>query len=88
MAKDWQKLLETAPTRSYYTKSGSLIPLQEIGKAMAHQKRISGIRFPSNAMQKKGKSGFNLVVFQDLVPNPDFLEIMEGDKVLERWPKW
>jgi len=74
-------------TRSYVTKSGDLIPLQEIGKAVARQKRISAIRFPSNAMRKQGKAGNNLVVFQDIVSAPDFLEIMEGDKVVERWPK-
>lgn len=74
-------------TRSYVTKSGDLIPLQEIGKAVARQKRISAIRFPSNAMRKQGKAGSNLVIFQDIVTAPDFLEIMEGDKVVERWPK-
>jgi RES domain-containing protein len=74
-------------TRSYVTKSGDLIPLQEIGKAVARQKRISAIRFPSNAMRKQGKAGNNLVVFQDIVAAPDFLEIMEGDKVVERWAK-
>lgn len=74
-------------TRSYVTKSGDLIPLQEIGKAVARQKRITAIRFPSNAMRKQGKTGNNLVVFQDIVSAPDFLEIMEGDKVVERWPK-
>jgi RES domain-containing protein len=74
-------------TRSYVTKSGDLIPLQEIGKAVARQKRISAIRFPSNAMRKQGKAGNNLVVFQDIVSAPDFLEIMEGDKVVERWAK-
>lgn len=73
--------------RSYVTKSGALIPLQEIGKAVAHQERITAIRFPSNAMRKQGKEGYNLVIFQDIVETPDFLEIMEGDQVVERWPK-
>lgn len=74
-------------TRSYYTKDGSLIPLQEIGLAVLCQERVLAIRFPSNAMHKKGKAGFNIVVFQDLVAAPAFLEIMDGFKVLERWPK-
>ena len=74
-------------TRTYAPKSGELIPLQEIGKAVSRQTRITAIRFPSNAMQKLKKTGYNLVVFQDLVADPDFLEIMEGNKKVERWPK-
>lgn len=74
-------------TRPYVTKSGTLIPLQEIGKAVVGQKRITAIRFPSNAMQKLKKTGTNLVVFHEVVAAPDFLEIMEGNKVVERWPK-
>jgi hypothetical protein len=38
-------------------------------------------------MLRKGKSGTNLVVFQDIVAAPDFLEIMEGDKAVEWWPQ-
>ncbi|NBB78915.1 MAG: RES domain-containing protein [Verrucomicrobia bacterium] len=74
-------------TRSYAPKSGDLIPLQEIGKAVSRQSNIAAIRFPSNAMQKAGRVGYNLVVFQDLVSGSDFLEIMDGSKPLERWPK-
>lgn len=74
-------------TRSYVTKSGNLIPLQEIGRAVSRQRRITAIRFPSNAMLRQKKIGFNIVVFQDLVTAPDSLEIMEVDIVLERWPK-
>lgn len=80
-------LKDTDFTRSYVTKSGSLIPLQEIGLAVSRQKRIAAIRYPSNAMLKKGIVGYNLVVFQSLVTTPDFLEIMEDDRVLETWPK-
>ena len=74
-------------TRSYVTKSGALIPIQEIGKAVARQNRITAIRFPSNAMRKKQKAGTNLVIFQNNLVNPDFLEIMEGNTQIERWPK-
>jgi len=80
-------LTEKDFTRSYTLKSGDLIPLQEIGLAVSRQSRITAIRFPSNAMQKVGKVGYNLVVFQDLVAGSDFLEIMDGSKPLERWPK-
>lgn len=38
-------------------------------------------------MRKKGKSGFNLVVFQDIVERADYLKIMENDTVVESWPK-
>lgn len=34
-------------TRSYAPKTGEFIPLQEIGKAVAKQKRIAAIRFPA-----------------------------------------
>jgi len=74
-------------TRSYITKSGDLIPLQAIGKAVSRQTQISAIRFPSNAMQKKKEIGYNLVVFQNLIAGADFLEIMEDDTNVERWPK-
>lgn len=74
-------------TRSYVTKLGDLIPLQEIGKAVASQKRISAIRFPSHAMRKTGRKGVNLVVFRDAVQDPDFVEILERDTVIERWPR-
>lgn len=74
-------------TRSYAPKSGELIPLQEIGKALSLQSRITAIRFPSNAMLKAGKTGSNLVIFQNNVNGADFLEIMEDNKVIEKWPK-
>jgi hypothetical protein len=74
-------------TRSYAPRDGRLIPLQELGLALTHQTRISALRFPSNAMHKIGKIGANLVVFQDLLGGSDQLEILEGNHVLERWPK-
>lgn len=74
-------------TCSTVPKSGDLIPLQHLGLAVSRQSRISAIRFPSNAMQKTGKTGHNLVVFHDLVRRPDRLEIIEGKRILERWPK-
>lgn len=80
-------LSDTDFTRSFVTKSGNLIPLQAIGRAISKQSTISAIRFPSNAMLKREKTGFNLVIFQDIVMAPDFLEIMEDDRILERWPR-
>jgi len=74
-------------TCPYVTKSGELIRLQQIGRAVAAQNRVSAIRFPSNAMLNQGQAGFNLVVFQDLVTAPDFLEILEDNQILERWPR-
>lgn len=74
-------------TRSYVTKSGDLIPLQHLGKAVASQKKVAAIRFKSNAMQKLGKLGYNVVVFQDVIHSPDSLKILEGNRVLEKWPK-
>jgi len=80
-------LTEKDFTRTYAPKSGELIPLQEIGLAVSRQTRITAIRFPSNAMRKVKKSGYNLVVFQNLVTNPDFLEIIEENRSVEKWPK-
>ncbi len=74
-------------TRTYAPKSGELIPLQEIGLAVSRQTRITAIRFPSNAMRKLNQSGFNVVIFQNLVSDPDFLEIIEENKSVEKWPK-
>lgn len=74
-------------TRPYATKSGELIPLQAIGLALSRQTRITAIRLPSSAMLRQKKIGYNLVVFQDLIASTDFLEIMEGDSSVERWPK-
>lgn len=83
---DHFELTERDFTRPYMTKSGGLIPLQEIGDAVSCQASVVAIRFPSNAMMKRGRSGFNLVVFQDLVRFPSFLEIVEDTTVLARWP--
>jgi len=73
-------------TCPYVTESGELIKLQQIGKTVAAQNRVSAIRFPSNAMLKKGRTGFNLVIFQELVTAPDCLEILEDNRILEKWP--
>lgn len=73
-------------SRSFAPKSGALIPLQSVGLAVSRQRRITAIRYPSNAMRKLGKSGINIVLFHNLITAPDFLEIMEHNRVLERWP--
>lgn len=74
-------------TRSYVLRSGGLIPLQEIGLEVSKQTRILAIRYPSNAITRNEKKGCNLVIFQDLIQSPNLLEIMEGEDVLESWPK-
>ena len=51
------------------------------------REKITAIRYPSRTMQKHKKTGYNLVIFQNLVNGSDFLEIVEGKKVVERWPK-
>ena len=42
-------------TRSYATKTGNLIPLQELGLTVSKQTKVCAIRFPSKAMKKKVK---------------------------------
>lgn len=69
-----------------YRLSGSLTPLQIIGETIASQNRISAVRYPSNQMRKLGKQGSNIVVYRAPLAAPDFLEVLEGNRVLNRWP--
>lgn len=80
--------LKTADfTCSIFPRSGELISLQHLGLAVSRQTRVSAIRFPSHAMHTAGKTGHNLVIFQNLVSGSDRLEIIAGTRVLERWPQ-
>jgi hypothetical protein len=60
---------------------------QLLGLAISRQHKISCIRFPSDAAKAAGFKGFNLVVFRDIIQNPDSLKIIGPDgKPLQRWP--
>lgn len=59
--------LKTTPTR-----------LQEIGRAISRQRKISAIRYPSWAAKRLGRAGWNLAIFPSALEPPDRLEIL-GD---------
>lgn len=61
-------------------------PLQLLGAAINRQRRVTAIRFPSNACHRQGREGCNFAVFPNALQSPDFLHILgrEG-AVLERW---
>jgi RES domain-containing protein len=70
-----------------YRLDPNLSNLQQIGGEIAAQKRIAAVRYPSNQMRKLGKQGHNIVVYQEALSPPDYLEVLEGDRVLNRWPE-
>jgi hypothetical protein len=74
LSSAWQ--FARSPTRS-----------QLLGLAVSQQTRFSAIRFPSDAAQAAGFSGFNVVVFQDSIQRPDFIRILgPTKKALQQWP--
>jgi hypothetical protein len=62
-------------------------PLQAIGAALALQKKVVAIRFPSHACHRESRTGFNLAIFPEAIEAPDFVKIL-GRKgaTLEEWP--
>lgn len=62
-------------------------PLQAIGAALALQKKVVAIRFPSHACHREKRTGFNLAIFPEAIQAPDFVKIL-GRKgaTLEEWP--
>jgi RES domain-containing protein len=60
---------------------------QALGAAIAEQRRISGVVYPSVKARAAGFEGSNLVIFRDAVVPPDVVSILgPQDEVLERWP--
>ena len=61
--------------------------LEALGAAVARQRKISAVRFPSKAMHVKHAVGFNFAIFPDAIRPPDSLSILgNGAAPLERWP--
>jgi RES domain-containing protein len=61
--------------------------LQALGESISRQTRVVAIRFPSEARQALGETGYNLVVFRDSLQSPDSLRILgPGGASLEEWP--
>lgn len=49
--------------------------------------RISAIRYPSAAMRRAGKTGFNIAIFPGCVIAPDHVRVLgKKGKVLQQWP--
>lgn len=60
---------------------------QILGDTMARQKRISAIRFPSDASRAQGRNGANVVIYQSCVSRPDFVRILGPTREpLQTWP--
>jgi len=65
--------------------------LQALGRVLSQQscdKRISALRFPSNAAHRQGATGCNWVIFKTAVQRPDSVKILgrSGDPI-EIWPE-
>jgi len=66
---------------------GRRTKLQDLGLAVSKQTRLAAIRFPSAAMRREGRTGWNVVVFKASVRAPDSLEILgESGNAIEIWP--
>ena len=62
-------------------------PLQRLGDAVAAQKGIAAVRYPSAAQRVAKGSGWNVVTFPTALATPDTVEILgAGGNVIESWP--
>lgn len=61
--------------------------LEALGRAVARQKSICAIRFPSEAMNAESKTGLNFAVFKAALAAPDSLIILgPAGASLDKWP--
>ena len=58
-------LLKTRPT-----------PLEKLGRAIAGQRAVTALRFPSAATRRLGREGWNLAIFRAALKSPDRIEIL------------
>jgi hypothetical protein len=69
--------------------SGGLRPTltQRLGEAVAAQRKISAIRYPSVAGLKCGIAGFNIAIFKSNVRLPEYVRILgPTQKSIQDWP--
>jgi RES domain-containing protein len=67
--------------------SGLPAMTQMLGQAVCETKWFSAIRYPSIAAKGIGKSGNNIVIFEDCLDNKDYVRILgPNDGVLAKWP--
>jgi hypothetical protein len=60
---------------------------QLLGQALSLQKRISALRFPSEAALSQGQNGYNVVVYRDSIVPPSHLGIFTGEAAaIQQWP--
>lgn len=63
------------------------VATQQLGAAIAAQRRFAGIRFPADAARARGFAGSNLVFFRSAVVAPGRLEILDdAGQLLQAWP--
>jgi hypothetical protein len=60
-------LLKPSPTR-----------LENLGSAIANQRAIAAIRYPSAATHKLNREGWNVAIFRAALESPDRVEILGG----------
>jgi RES domain-containing protein len=51
-------------------------PLERVGRAIAHQRAVTALRFPSAATHRVGREGWNLAIFRAALKSPDRIEIL------------
>jgi len=67
--------------------SGVPTRTQILGQAVCETKWFSAIRYPSMAAKAIGKSGDNIVIFEDCLDKKDFVRILgPDDGILAKWP--
>lgn len=60
---------------------------QLLGREIAAQTRLAGIRFPSDAAKALGFAGYNVVFLKDAFVSPASLIVRDIDgKVIQQWP--
>jgi hypothetical protein len=62
------------------------VSTQSLGEAVVRTRVYSAIRYPSVAAEERGRKGVNLVIFRDCLESPDFLEILGGNRSLQKLP--
>jgi hypothetical protein len=51
-------------------------PLEKLGRAIAGQRAVTALRFPSAATRRFGREGWNVAIFRAALKSPDRIEIL------------
>lgn len=73
--------------RSPWRTASAATRLQELGLAISHQRRISAVRYPSEALARAGVKGWNVVIYRSALAAPDRVRILgPAGEALEELP--